>query len=78
HQTQFPVLSQIARDILAIPSVSVSIKQLFSSTKHTLSNSRSSMTTITASKTVVTKEWLRKGLSEDINYLSNISIHHNH
>ncbi|KIJ09308.1 hypothetical protein PAXINDRAFT_102278 [Paxillus involutus ATCC 200175] len=43
HQTQFPVLSQIA-------------------TKHTLSDSRSSMTAITASKTVITKEWLRKGL----------------
>ncbi|KIJ06441.1 hypothetical protein PAXINDRAFT_87244, partial [Paxillus involutus ATCC 200175] len=78
HQTQFPVLSQIARDILAIPGVSVSVERLFSSTKHTLSDSRSSMTAITASKTVITKEWLRKGLGEDINYLANISIHHNH
>ncbi|KIJ13542.1 hypothetical protein PAXINDRAFT_31165, partial [Paxillus involutus ATCC 200175] len=59
HQTQFPVLSQIARDVLAIPGVSVLVERLFSSTKHTLTDSRSRMTVMTASRTVVTKEWLK-------------------
>ncbi|KIJ06032.1 hypothetical protein PAXINDRAFT_71657, partial [Paxillus involutus ATCC 200175] len=77
HQNQFPVLSRIARDVLAIPGVSVSVERLFSSTKHTLTDSRSSMTAMTASTTVVTKEWLRKGLGEGISYLADVSIWHN-
>ncbi|KIJ07766.1 hypothetical protein PAXINDRAFT_89869, partial [Paxillus involutus ATCC 200175] len=78
HQTQFPMLSQITRDVLAIPGVSVSVERLFSSTKHTLTDSRSCMTATTASRTVVTKEWLKKGLGEGIDYLADVSIHHNH
>ncbi|KIK72863.1 hypothetical protein PAXRUDRAFT_179767, partial [Paxillus rubicundulus Ve08.2h10] len=58
-----------------VPGVSVSVERLFSSTKHTLTDSRSSMTATTASKTVVTKEWLKKGLGEDVNYLADTSIH---
>ncbi|KIJ06087.1 hypothetical protein PAXINDRAFT_92529, partial [Paxillus involutus ATCC 200175] len=77
HQTQFPVLSQIARNILAIPRVSVSVERLFSSTKHTLTDAHSSMTALTASKAVLTKEWLRKGLGDGVSYLDGVSIHYN-
>ncbi|KIK77668.1 hypothetical protein PAXRUDRAFT_166097 [Paxillus rubicundulus Ve08.2h10] len=78
HQDQFLVLLQIAQDVLAILGVSVSVEHLFSSTKHTLSDPCSSMTAVTALKTVVMKEWLRKGLGQDASYLADVSIHHNH
>jgi hypothetical protein len=67
------VLARIARDILAIPGVSISVERLFSSSKHTLSDSRSSLTAESASKTVVAKEWLKKGFGAEVNYLDNIS-----
>jgi hypothetical protein len=66
------VLARIARDILAIPGVSISVERLFSSSKHTLSDSRSSLTAESASKTIVTKEWLRKGLGDRVNYLGEL------
>jgi hypothetical protein len=74
HSFDYPVLSRIARDILAIPGVSISVEQLFSSSKHTLSDTRSSLTAVSASKTVVVKEWLKKGFGEDVNHLDNIRI----
>jgi hypothetical protein len=70
----FPVLARIARDILAIPGVSISVERLFSSSKHTLSDSRSSMTAESASKTVVVKEWLKKGFGDGVNYLDGFRI----
>ena len=69
HAADFPILSLIAQDILAIPGVSISVEQLFSSSKHTLFDSRSSMTVTSASKTVVAKEWLKQGLGNGIEYL---------
>ena len=74
HATEFPVLSRIARDILAIPGVSISVERLFSSSKHTLSDSRSSMTAESASKTVVAKEWLKQGLGDGVDYLDGKQI----
>jgi hypothetical protein len=61
HSTNYPVLAHIARDVLAIPGVSISVERLFSSSKHTLSDTLSSLSAVSASKTVVVKEWLRKG-----------------
>jgi hypothetical protein len=72
HAIDFPVLARIARDILAIPGVSISVERLFSSSKHTLSDSRSSLTAESASKTVIAKEWLKKGLGEGVDYLENV------
>lgn len=65
---------RIAHDILSIPGVSVSIEQLFSSSRHTMSDSRSSMTADMALKAVVTKERLKKGLGEGVKYLQGINI----
>ncbi|PCH34260.1 hypothetical protein WOLCODRAFT_36190, partial [Wolfiporia cocos MD-104 SS10] len=55
HACHFPVLSHIARDVLAILGVSISVECLFSSSKHTLSDARSSMTAQSASIMVVTR-----------------------
>ena len=76
HAADFPILFLVARDILAIPGVSISVEWLFSSSKHTLSDSRSSMTAASASKTVVAKEWLKQGLGNGIDYLDGQQIHH--
>lgn len=75
HATHFPVLSRIARDILAIPGVSIAVERLFSSSKHTMSDSRSSMAASTAATTVVTKELLNAGFGEGLDYLEGVSIH---
>lgn len=69
------MLARIARDILAIPGVSISVERLFSSSKHTLSDTRSSLSAKSASKTVVAKEWLKKGFGNGVNYLDNIHTH---
>ena len=67
-------MALVARDILAIPGVSISVERLFSSLKHTLSNARSSMTAETVSVDIVTKEWLKEGLAEGVNYTDFIKI----
>jgi len=59
---------------LAIPGVSISVERLFSSSKHTLSDTRSSLTAVSASKMVVVKEWLKKGFEADENYLDEVRI----
>jgi hypothetical protein len=75
YAVHFPVLACIARDVLTIPGVSISVERLFSSSKHTLSDSRSSLSAESASKTVVTKEWLKKGFGDGVDYLDNVRIH---
>jgi hAT family C-terminal dimerisation region len=67
HAVDFPILTIIAHNILAIPGVSISVEWLFSSSKHTLSDSHSAMTAESASKTVVAREWLKKGLGVGVN-----------
>ncbi|KAF8578316.1 hypothetical protein K439DRAFT_1362482 [Ramaria rubella] len=58
-----------SRDILCIPGVSVSIKQLFSNSKNTLQDTRCSMIAITTSKTIIMKDQLKHGLREGIYFL---------
>jgi hypothetical protein len=70
----YPILAHIARDTLAVAGVSISVERLFSSSKHTLSDTRSSLTAISASKTVVMKERLKKGFGADVNYLDEVHI----
>jgi len=75
HAIHFPVLARIARDVLTIPGVSIAVERLFSSSKHTMSDARSSMAAATASATVVAKELLNAGFGEGLDYLEGISIH---
>ena len=74
HTIDFPVLTCIACDILAIPGVRISVEQLFLSSKHVLSNAHSAMTAESASRTVVAKEWLKKGFGVGINYFDDVRI----
>ncbi len=60
----------MARDIFAIPAASVSVERLFSSAKKTLTDARSSMSAETAAKTILTKEWLKKGLGDGLKFLN--------
>ena len=75
YAEHFPVLARIAHDILAILGVSISVEHLFSSSKHTLSDAQSSLSAESASKTVVSKKWLKKGFGEGVNYLNDIRTH---
>jgi len=74
HASDFLVLAHIACDVLAIPGVSISVKWLFSSSKHTLSDTCLSLTAESALKTVVVKEWLKKGFGIDIHYLDGVRV----
>ncbi|KAF7371504.1 HAT family dimerization protein [Mycena venus] len=75
HAIHFPILSCIARDVLAIPGVSIAVERLFSSSKHTMSDARSSMVAATASATVVAEQLLKAGFGEGLDYLEGIIIH---
>jgi len=75
HACSFPVLSRVARDVLASPAVSVSVERLFSSSKHTLSETRSSLSAKSASITIICKEWLKLGYGEGIKYLEGVAVH---
>ena len=58
YTDHFPVLAHIAHDILTISAVSISVEHLFSSRKHTLSDSWSSLLAESALKTVVPRsDW---------------------
>jgi hypothetical protein len=68
-------MGYVPQNILALPGVRIFVKHLFSSLKHTLSDARSSMIAATASVDIVTKEWLKSGLAEGVNYMDFIRIH---
>jgi len=70
YYDHFPVLAWIAHNILTIPGISISVEHLFSSSKQTRSDVQSSLSAKSASKTVVTKEWLKRGFSKGVNYLT--------
>ncbi|TFK77965.1 hypothetical protein K466DRAFT_507915, partial [Polyporus arcularius HHB13444] len=69
-------LAHAARDVLAVPGLSIGVERLFSSCRHTLTDSQSSLTAESVSLTVITKEWLKRGWGDDIAYLSGISFRH--
>ena len=50
------------------------VERLFFRSKHTLSHTGSSMTAESALKTVVVKEWLKKGLGEGIDFLDGFQV----
>jgi hypothetical protein len=64
HSVDCPVLACSTWDILAIPGVSISVEQLFLSSKHTLSDLQSSMTAESTSKMAIVKKWLKKSFSQ--------------
>uniref|UniRef100_A0A0D2XRW9 HAT C-terminal dimerisation domain-containing protein n=2 Tax=Fusarium oxysporum TaxID=5507 RepID=A0A0D2XRW9_FUSOF len=59
HQGQFPMISQLALDILAIPAMATDCERSFSLAKLTLTTQRLSMTTETLEKLQCLKNWVR-------------------
>ncbi|KAJ7716962.1 hypothetical protein DFH07DRAFT_682253, partial [Mycena maculata] len=70
-----PFMARVARDILAIPGVSISVECLFSSVKHTLLDACLSMTAETAAVDIVMKEWLKSGIAPGVDYMKFINTH---
>uniref|UniRef100_A0A8H7KAR7 HAT C-terminal dimerisation domain-containing protein n=1 Tax=Bionectria ochroleuca TaxID=29856 RepID=A0A8H7KAR7_BIOOC len=58
---QFPIVSQLALDILAIPAMATDCERSFSLAKLTLTLQRLSMTTETLEKLQYLKNWVRHG-----------------
>jgi hypothetical protein len=56
-------------------SIPKAVECLFSSLKHTLSGTQLSMTPETVSVDIVTKQWLKSGLVEEVNYTDLIKIY---
>ncbi|KIL56142.1 hypothetical protein M378DRAFT_89778 [Amanita muscaria Koide BX008] len=64
HATDFPIISRMARDYLAIPATSVAVERVFSKSRHICSNLRSSLKETTITMALLTKVWIRSGLFE--------------
>ncbi|XP_052477915.1 zinc finger BED domain-containing protein RICESLEEPER 2-like [Gossypium raimondii] len=60
NSPRFPILAQMARDILAIPILIVASKSAFSTVGCVLDSFRSSLTPIMVEALVCTQDWLRK------------------
>ena len=70
HSTQLPILSSVARDILAIPITSVAFESTFSMGGRIISKCRSSLTDKNADALVTMQNWL-------IGYDGNILMYYN-
>ena len=65
NSTRFPILSRMARDLLAIPITSVASESAFSAGGRTLDDFRTSLTPKMVERLVCANDWLRGG-----NYVS--------
>ncbi len=61
---EFPVISLMARDFLAIPASSTSVERLFSSAQHLCADSWSSMKAETITQSKLVKMWIKEGVKE--------------
>ena len=52
----------MARDFLTIPATSVSVKRVFSKSRHICSDLRSSLKADTVTEALLKKVWIRSGL----------------
>ncbi|RXW11685.1 hypothetical protein EST38_g14171 [Candolleomyces aberdarensis] len=75
HATSFPVLSRMARDILAIPATSVSVERTFSKSRRICTDLRSSLQAETIRKALLTKVWIRSELFELIPRPKPVELH---
>jgi hypothetical protein len=60
NSVRFPVLSKLARDILAIPISTVASESAFSTSGRILDDFRSSLTPMTLQALICTQDWLRR------------------
>ena len=61
QSTRFPILSSLARDVLAIPISPVASESAFSTGGRILDDFRSSLTPFMVEALVCTQDWLRRG-----------------
>ena len=76
---RYPILSKVARDVLAIPSSTVASESAFSTGGRTLDRFRSSLTPITAEVLICYQDWLRNSktpiqLEESIEELESFEL----
>ena len=62
HERDFPIISRMARDFLAIPGSSVSVERLFSKSRHLCTDLRGSLKAETVTEAMCARQWLRDGL----------------
>jgi hypothetical protein len=73
NSTKFPVLAEIARDVLAIPITTVASESAFSTGGRVIDPFRSSLAPKTVEALVCTQNWLRSSpISAHESYLSNV------
>ena len=65
HASTYPILAEIARDVLAIPISSVVSESAFSTSGRVLDSFRSSLSPITVEALICTQDWLLDRLSVD-------------
>ena len=65
HSVEFPVLSQMARDFLAIQATSVASEKTFSVASNTLTKIRNRLHLKTARATLCLKSWIMNNLCEN-------------
>ncbi|GES83434.1 zinc finger BED domain-containing protein RICESLEEPER 2-like [Rhizophagus clarus] len=66
HSTEFPVLSLMAKDYLAIQSTSVACEQAFSVAGNTITKVRNRLCLETARASLCTKSWIENNIGEQI------------
>lgn len=62
HETEFPRLARMARDIFSIPSMSAEVERLFSSVKHMLGPTRSNLSPDGIEAAECVRSWVKAGL----------------
>ncbi|GBC39169.2 zinc finger BED domain-containing protein RICESLEEPER 2-like [Rhizophagus irregularis DAOM 181602=DAOM 197198] len=66
HSTEFPVLSLMAKDYLAIQSTSVACEQAFSVAGNTITKIQNRLCPETARASLCTKSWIKNNIGEQI------------
>jgi len=73
NSTKFPILDEIARDVLAIPITTVASESAFNTGGRVIDPYRSSLALKTVEALVCTQNWLRSSpISAHESYLSNV------
>jgi hypothetical protein len=76
NSSRFPVLAQLARDVLAVQISTVSLESVFSTTGRILDDFRTSLTPFMVEALVCTQDWLRRAtplnIQEDMEQLSEL------
>jgi hypothetical protein len=62
HERDFPIISRMARDFLAIPGASVSVERLFSKSRHLCTDLRGLLHAATVTEAMCARQWLHEGL----------------